>query len=168
MVQGSIPCWGALIFAVVFIDLKNAYDKVIHQRLFHKLLLQGISKEIVNTIKLLYSKAKLKISSNSQYINVNNGVLQGSLISPILFNLYLNDLVIEINKKAFEILAYADDLCILCRDRCELERIFKVIDNWTKLNGIMVNKNKIGIFVIQGKEHDNYIDNYPVIEEYKF
>ena len=52
------------------------------------------------------SKAKLKISNN------NIGVLQESLISPMLFN--LNDLIKELNQNSYEILAYADDLCILC------------------------------------------------------
>jgi hypothetical protein len=55
-----------------------------HKRLFNKLTILGISKEIIGTIKLLYSRAKLKISNNNECINVNNGVLQGSLISPML------------------------------------------------------------------------------------
>ena len=90
---------------LLFIDLKNAYDKVNHIRLFNKLAqlninplaspsagaptlnygdvntettspceVKGliINKEIIGTIKLLYSKAKLKVSYNSEYINVNN------------------------------------------------------------------------------------------------
>ena len=45
-------------------DLKNAYDKVkvIHKRLFNILVEQNISEDIIGTIKLLYSKTKLKIS----------------------------------------------------------------------------------------------------------
>ena len=87
---------------LLFIDLKNVYDKVIHKKLF---------------LKLLYSKAKLKISNDSENINVNNGVLQGSIISPMLFDLYINDLINELDKNSFEVLAYADDLCVLCDGR---------------------------------------------------
>ena len=57
---------------LVFIDLKNAYDKVVHKRLFNKLIEQGISEDIIGSIKLLYSKAKLKISNDNICINVSN------------------------------------------------------------------------------------------------
>ena len=73
---------------LVFIDLKNAYDKV-----------------IINTIKLIYLYAKLKISSKSEIINLNNAVLQGSLISPLLFDIYINDLIIKLNENAYKVLA---------------------------------------------------------------
>ena len=46
-------------------------------------------KEIINAIKIIYSNEKIKISSNDDYININNGVLQGSLLSQILFNIYI-------------------------------------------------------------------------------
>ena len=45
---------------------------------------------------------------------MNNRVLQRNLISPMLFNLYINDLIKVLNPNSYEILAYADDLCILC------------------------------------------------------
>ena len=48
-----------------------------------------MDNKLINTIRLIYSYAKLKISSNSEIINVNNGVLQGSLISPLLFDIYI-------------------------------------------------------------------------------
>ena len=80
----------------------------------NKLLEQGISEDIIGSIKLLYSKVKLKISNNNICINVNNGLLQRSLISSMIFNLYINDLIKELHQNSYEILAYADDLCILC------------------------------------------------------
>ena len=153
---------------LIFIDLKNAYDKVIHEKLFKKLEKQGISKDIIGTIKLLYSKAKLKVSNDSNYINVNNGVLQGSLISPILFNLYINDLIIELDNSAFEVLAYADDLCVICENRNELIRVIKNIDKWCNNNGISVNKKKSGIMIIKGKKEFSEFGGYPIIEQYKY
>ncbi len=153
---------------LVFIDLKNAYDKVVHRRLFNKLVEQGISEDIIGSIKLLYSKAKLKISNNNVCINVNNGVLQGSLISPMLFNLYINDLIKELNENSYEILAYADDLCILCEGINQLLNVFKKIEKWSELNGIMVNKKKSGIMIIKGNEDRNEIEGYPVIKRYKY
>ena len=74
---------------LVFIDLKNAYDKVIHTKLFERLYKYGINEKILGTIKLLYSYAKLKISNDSEIINVNNGVLQRSIISPLYYLIYI-------------------------------------------------------------------------------
>ena len=129
---------------MIFIDLKNAYDKVIHKKLFEKLDKYGIDSKIIGTIKLLYSYAKLKISSDSEIINVNNGVLQGSIISPLLFDLYINDLIIELSKNVYELLAYADDLAIIVEGRSSLSNIFNILEKLSEINGIKVSKNKSG------------------------
>ena len=100
----------------------------------------NIDKKI-GSIKLLYSKH----SNNNICINVNNGVLQGILISPMLFN--LNDLIKELNQNSYEILAYADDLCILCEG---INQLFKKIERWSELNGIKINKKKSGIMILKG------------------
>ena len=86
-----------------------------------------------------------------------------------LFNLYINDLINELDKNSFEVLAYADDLCVLCDGRNQLNNVIKIIDKWSKLNGINVNKNKSGIMILKNdiKEKDN-IDGYPIIREYKY
>ena len=110
----------------------------------------------------------MKISNDSEIINVNNGVLQGSLISPLLFDLYINDLIIELSKNSYEVLAYADDLAIIVEGRNSLSNIFNILEKWSELNGIKVNKNKSGIMLIKGKEEDVEIEGYPVITEYKY
>ena len=73
--------------------------------------------------KIIIFKSKIKNSNNNICVNVNNGVLQGSLISPMLFN--LNDLIKELNQNSYEILAYADELCILCEGKNQLLNVFK-------------------------------------------
>ena len=90
----------------------------------------NINKEIIGKIKLLYSKAKLKKSFNSENINVNNDILQGSLISPILFDLYINDLINELDNNSFDVLTYADDFCIICDGKNQLISVLNIIDKW--------------------------------------
>ena len=73
--------------------------------------------------------------------------MKGSLLSPILFNLYLNNLIKELNNHAYEVLSYVDDLCVLCQGKSELLNIIKIIDKWSILNGVKVNKKMSGIMV---------------------
>ena len=51
----------------------------------------------------------------------------------MLFNLYINDLIKELNENSYEILAYADDLCILCEGINQLLNVFKKIERQSEL-----------------------------------
>jgi hypothetical protein len=79
---------------LMFIDLKNTYDKVNHVKLFDKLRKSNVDEEIIYTVEKIYSNAVVRTNNMNEKINFNNGVLQGSLISSMLFNLFINDLVI--------------------------------------------------------------------------
>jgi hypothetical protein len=79
------------IKAVIFIDLKNAYDTVDHSILFNKLEDMSIRPRLRRVLKALYSSARISVDINDSSINVNRGVLQGSILSPFLFNLYINE-----------------------------------------------------------------------------
>ena len=73
--------------AVIFIELKNAYDTVDHSILFNKLEKMKIRPRLIRVLKALYSSARISVDINDSSINVNRGVLQGSILSPFLFNL---------------------------------------------------------------------------------
>ena len=68
-------------------------------------LIHGIifSKSMINTIKRIYSSERIIIDSLMIPINVNKGVLQVLVTSPILFNLYINDLLIELVEITIEV-----------------------------------------------------------------
>ena len=108
---------------LLFIDLKNAYDSVNHQILFNRLRAIGIVEEIINTISKFYSNAKMRLSIEQQPLNVNRGVLQGSILSPMLFNIYINERIMTI-------VAYADDIAVICRSREELTKVMVTIERW--------------------------------------
>ena len=133
--------------AVIFIDLKNAYDTVDHSILFNKLEKIKIRPRLIRVLKALYSSARISVDINDRSINVNRGVLQGSILSPFLFNLYINDLNEEIKKVAFEVLAYADDIAILCSYEREINLVIDVVERWTEENKLILNKKKICNYV---------------------
>jgi len=154
---------------VFFLDLKYAYDSVNHRLLFHKLEKTfKFDVVLINTIKLLYSNARIMVDRLSGAININRGVMQGSLISPILFNLYINDMVEDLSKSTFDTLAYADDIAVICEDKQQLDNSISIVEQWSKRNLININKKKSGIMCIKGKLLDKEHRGYPVVKDYKY
>ncbi|MFO0359348.1 MAG: RNA-directed DNA polymerase, partial [Flavobacteriales bacterium] len=153
---------------VFFLDLKAAYDSVGHNLLFQKMENKGFDQEIINTVKKIYSAAKIRIDRLCNPINVNVGVLQGSLISPILFNVMIDDLISDLSMLAFDVLGYADDIAVICRTRDELENVIRMVESWSKTNSIEINRKKSGILVIRGHDEAKSILDIPVVQRYKY
>ena len=78
-----------------FVDFKKAFDSVWHDGLFYKLLQYNIGGKFYDLIKNLYSKTKCSIKISNQrteFFDYCKGVRQGCILSPMLFNLYLNEI----------------------------------------------------------------------------
>ena len=77
-------------------DFSKAYDRISREHLWFKLMQIGIHGRIFDSIKALYNNVKCSVcinSSMSEQFSVNCGLKQGCLISPLAFNLFINDLV---------------------------------------------------------------------------
>ena len=61
----------------------------------------------------------------------------------ISFDLYFNDLIIELNKNAYEVLAYTNDLPIIVEGRSSLSNIFNILRKGPVINDFKVNKIKV-------------------------
>jgi hypothetical protein len=86
-----------------------------------------------------------------QHVDTNThiGVPQGGSLSPFLFNLYVDDLIHQLNDNSDLVLAFADDIAVATSSRTQLTRVIKCLENWSSINGIRINKAKSAILEIK-------------------
>ena len=80
----------------MFCRFQKAYDSVWHKGLFTKLENLNVNGVFINIIKDMYSKSLCAVKvmkSTTEFFPCKRGVRQGCPLSPILFNIYLNDLL---------------------------------------------------------------------------
>ena len=96
----------------ILLDFAKAFDKVPHKRLLSKLTSYGITGNTHNWITSFLSNRKQRVSVNgalSDITDVTSGVPQGSVLGPILFLLYINDINENVQSN---IRLFADDSII--------------------------------------------------------
>lgn len=115
---------GSTIYTA-FLDLSKAFDRVNHYHLLTKLSNLGISKTVVKILLNMLSKQYFNVNVNGTYSDrkkIGNGVRQGGIISPLLFAIYMNDILTSLSKiktgcriggNLLNIMAYADDVVLV-------------------------------------------------------
>ena len=137
--------------------LSKAYDCLPHDLLVAKLEAYGVGKAALNLISnyLSHRKQRTKIgSSNSDWYEIVRGVPQGSILAPLLFNIFSNDLFLFIEKT--NICNFADNNTIYsCNNN--LQTILKNLKHdmvnvlcWFKVNSMKANPQK-SQFMVLGK-----------------
>ena len=143
---------------VIFLDLKKAFDTVDHNLLISKLKNIGI-RDIAKNLVASY------LNHRTQYVRLNNvsshskivecGVPQGTVLGPLLFIIYLNDLLSCVDG----LISFADDTVIMSKAKTwiELETLLnenmKCVMNWLSYNKLSLNKEKT--VYITFTNHDN-------------
>ena len=135
----------------VFVDLSKAFDMVNHTLLINKLKSLGITGIEYNWFKSCLNNRTQHVSINGpiSFPNVMSGVPQGSILGPLLFLLFINDIPEYITKSTVDM--YTDTLIYVCHkdinEKCLNEDLVSV-SSWLDDNLMKANVNKTKVFLV--------------------
>ncbi len=145
-----------------FVDFKKAFDSVWRLGMIYKLLKTGMNKNYVKLIQHMYEQTSqsLKINNGlSRPFETHRGVRQGCILSPRLFNLFINDLPgifdvscdpVWLNEHTnISCLMYADDLIILSETAEGMQNCLNRLQKYTEEWNLEVNISKTKTMVFQ-------------------
>ena len=141
---------------VLFVDFRKAYDTVNHAALWAVARRAGVCEEIVRVLEDWNTGRTAKLSINGELTapyTIGVGVPQGDVLSPWLFNLFIESLVRTLQADtvftgvdAFGLnvkeLLYADDLALLCTTRAQVQRGLDIVTTWCDNWGMQVSTGK--------------------------
>jgi RNA-directed DNA polymerase len=134
---------------IVDVDLKSYFDTIPRKR-----LLAEIQKRIVDgkVLKLLESYLEAGVwETGKGWQPTEQGTPQGSVISPLLSNIYLNPLDHKMAQEGYEMVRYADDAVVCCRTETEAQKALAEIAVWTETAGLKLHPTKTRIVSAVGK-----------------
>ena len=142
----------------IYLDFSKAFDTVPHRRLIGKLESYGIQGEILNWIKSFLQDRTQQVVVNGSTSNVApviSGIPQGTVLGPVLFVIYINDLLDDISSDG---LMFADDTKVYRQiasldDALHLQDDLMKLENWSKTWLLQFNADKCHVLTL-GKFED--------------
>ena len=149
------------VIGAVAIDLSKAFDCLPHELLLEKLKFYGVSDNSVALLRSYLScrYQRVKVGHTfSTWMGVSAGVPQGSLLGPLLFNIFMNDLIFAI--RDCRLISYADDTKLhlshqdpqAVEDGINLDLTNTI--QWFQQNGMIANPDKYQALVLGNTAHD--------------
>ena len=139
------------------VDFAKAFDKTDREMLLFKLLINGLRGKIYQYIKAMYLSTKCCLNINTvltDWFSTESGLKQGDNLSSTLWNIFLNDLVDEINNlnvgipiddHMLSILLYADDMVLLAENEQNLQLMIQKLDEFCSKWRLTINVDKTNI-----------------------
>ena len=147
---------------VVFMDASKAFDKINHYHLLAKLLDRGIPCIVVRLLMYWFQKQCFMVKWGhhiSESFTVSNGVRQGGILSPIFFNVYMDELSGILNTKTgccinackLNHLFYADDSVLMAPSPRSLQNLINTCVSYARKYDLTFNEKKTKVMCFRPK-----------------
>ena len=152
-----------LYTGIAKLDLSKAYDSISHSLLLHKLAELGLSEDSIHYIKSYLQNRKQRTKFKnciSDVETIKSGIPQGSILGPILFVCFTNDLKDEFESQC-KIVSYADDTILIAKAENQnqltekIEKVIQVAQNWYSTNSMKNNIGKTAVMIMKKGNETN-------------
>jgi len=152
--QGS-PCY------TVLLDATKAFDRVHFVKLFSLLLERSMCPTVLKLLIFMYTNQKLNVrwqSVTTNSFNCSNGIKQGGVLSPILFCVYMDEILKRLKDNGVGCcmgdlfagaLCYADDLCLLAPSRSAAQQMLSLCEQFSQEFNVKFNSKKSKLIVFK-------------------
>ena len=167
-----------------FLDLKKAFDTVCRKLLFAKIFDAGVRGKMFRVIKNLFTCNPAEVLIDgflSHQFFIRRGVLQGSKLGPILFNIFINDLLDRLNRSNLGVklgdisiaaLGFADDIVLISDSPTKAQRLLDICESWAIENRMSYNTSKSCVMILNGPSTDVTLklsnDILKIVQSYKY
>ena len=141
----------------IFVDFSRAFDGIDHDILAKKLEMYGLEQNVQKFMINYMSNRKQQTTVNgfcSPQEKITYGTAQGSILGPLIFILYVNDIFNSIDPEA-SIHMYADDTLIMCKAddiqsaTVKAQNVFQEMSTWCEANKLTINVEKTKYMVVR-------------------
>lgn len=143
-----------------FLDIEGAFDKATFESLLNGARRHGVNNTILSWIRRALSDRWLFVQTEQDtriQVRVKRGCPQGGVLSPLLWNMMVDELLDDLNEEGWNTYGFADDVCILlkganmgqlCR---KMQGALDATNSWCRRNGLTINASKTQLVAFTNK-----------------
>ncbi|KAK3552554.1 hypothetical protein QTP86_014821, partial [Hemibagrus guttatus] len=159
----------------VFVDLEKAYDRVPREELWYCMRKSGVAEKYVRVVQDMYERSRTVVRcavGQTEELNVEVGLHQGSTLSPFLFAIVMDQLSEEVRQESPWTMMFADDIVICSESR---EQVEENLERWRfalERRGMKVSHSKTEYMCVNEREGSGTVrlqgEEVKKVQEFKY